>query len=119
MSDMLCAICGNPPWKHNGMEKFCPIIATYRAPAPLPQEVAAVVERLTLKRQVYNGRGTFRDEIVNPDGREAADLIDRLASGERRMREALEKIASCESHHPADVVSIARAALAPGDGRGE
>jgi len=29
-----------------------------------------------------------------------------------RLREALQRIASCESRHPGDVVSIARAALA-------
>lgn len=45
-------------------------------------------ERLRRKRRVYNGRGTFREEIVNPDGHEAANEIASL----RARVEVLEKL---------------------------
>lgn len=37
----------------------------------------------------------------------------------RALREALKKIASCQSHHPDDVVAIARAALSKALGEGQ
>lgn len=27
-----CTICGKEKWQHSGVEMFCPIYATYRAP---------------------------------------------------------------------------------------
>ena len=43
-------------------------------------EVDELIARLRRKWQVYNGRGTFRDELANPDGPEAADLIEHLST---------------------------------------
>lgn len=45
-----------------------------------------LIERLRRQRKVYNGRSTFREEIVNPDGPEAADQLSAL----RERVEALE-----------------------------
>lgn len=39
--------------------------------------------------------------------------ISRLESEVERLREALRKIATCDSHHPDDIVAIARKALNP------
>lgn len=56
----------------------------------------------------------------NPDTRAYtnAQIAKALRSPEQlgRMREALEKIAACESHHPGDVVAVARAALGQANG---
>lgn len=46
--------------------------------------------------------------------------IEQTVDETGRLREALEKIATCESYHPSDVVAIARAALRPqGQPKGE
>jgi transposase-like protein len=42
---------------------------------------------------------------------ETAAMLSALRAENARLREALEQIASCESHFPGDVVSIAQAAL--------
>lgn len=42
---------------------------------------------------------------------EAASAIRALVAENDGLRRALTEIASCEVHHPSDVVSIARAAL--------
>ena len=44
------------------------------------------------------------------------DLAAQPVDETERLREALEKIATCESYHPSDVVAIARAALRPQEG---
>ena len=41
-----------------------------------------------------------------------AEYIDRYVARIEQLEAALHKIASCESHHPDDVVAVARAALA-------
>lgn len=66
---------------------------------PTPTD-AELIERLRKQRQLYNGLGTFRDELWNPDGPEAADRLTSLSAQIEELRAALEqwKCPSCQGH---------------------
>ena len=57
-------------------------------------------QRLRKKRQVYNGLGTFRDELVNPDGPEAADAIAALLTRIEKLEGGLEPFAKIPLCYP-------------------
>lgn len=58
--------------------------------------MTSLVERLERKREVYNGRGTFRDELVNPDDPEAAETIKALCEAWQEYFAAVEALAELE-----------------------
>lgn len=55
-------------------------------------DVQKLIERLNRKVSVYNGRLTFRDELVNPDGPDAAALLSSQSEEVERLREALRSL---------------------------
>lgn len=70
-----CTICGNPPSQHNGLEKYCQIYATYRAPEPglSDRELAPLAARLL--RYAENAEAHDYDHVFVEDLHAAAGLL--------------------------------------------
>ena len=86
-----------------------------RAPVatqPMTPETEALIAALEAKHESqWEAFGGPLLELTNPDGPQAAALIREQAAEIENLRGALERIASCESHHSSDVVAVARKAL--------
>lgn len=83
-----------------------------KSPTPQSIEVGEMVEALKADARYAKSVGLLAME-ENLD--QAASLLIALDAERGRMREALKKIASCESRAPGDVVDIARSALPASD----
>jgi hypothetical protein len=89
-----CTICGEPRWRHNDIEQFCPIYPTYRAPkfaaliaAPVPSGPRAVLTPEVI--ETFRSAAARVVRVNGPAQLVPADQLVRLCESHEALRAQL------------------------------